>query len=96
MSALPPKADIADSDEHVRFVPIADMPRSQRAAATRPTPRKKTAQASGLFILNPKVNGLLLLHIKIAPIFTPHLTICAPVLAPFLTTGPPILTSAPC
>jgi hypothetical protein len=25
MSALPPKADIAEGDWHVRFVPIADM-----------------------------------------------------------------------
>jgi len=26
MSALPPKADIAERDWHVRFVPIADIP----------------------------------------------------------------------
>jgi hypothetical protein len=26
MSALPPKADIAEGRQHVRFVPIADMP----------------------------------------------------------------------
>jgi hypothetical protein len=26
MSALPPKADIAECDRDVRFVPIADMP----------------------------------------------------------------------
>ena len=25
MSAIPPKADIAERDRHVRFVPIADM-----------------------------------------------------------------------
>ena len=25
MSALPPKADITESDRHVRFVPIADI-----------------------------------------------------------------------
>jgi hypothetical protein len=25
MSALPPKADIAERDRHVRFVPIADI-----------------------------------------------------------------------
>jgi hypothetical protein len=27
MSALPPKADIAERDHHVRFVPKADIPR---------------------------------------------------------------------
>jgi hypothetical protein len=26
MSALPPKADIAECDRHLRFVPEADMP----------------------------------------------------------------------
>ena len=26
MSALPPKADIQHGDQHVRFVPIADIP----------------------------------------------------------------------
>ena len=29
MSALPPKANIAESDRQVRFVPIADNQRSQ-------------------------------------------------------------------
>ena len=32
MSALPPKADIAERDQHVRFVPIADI-----ATEMRPT-----------------------------------------------------------
>jgi hypothetical protein len=32
MSALPPKADIADHDCHVRFVPKADITRSFRKA----------------------------------------------------------------
>ena len=27
MSAIPPKADIAERDRHVRFVPIADISR---------------------------------------------------------------------
>jgi hypothetical protein len=27
MSALPPKADIAERDWHVRFVPMVDIPR---------------------------------------------------------------------
>jgi hypothetical protein len=33
MSALPPKADIAECDRHVRFVPIADI--EQRSLGTR-------------------------------------------------------------
>jgi hypothetical protein len=78
MSAFDPKRALRSA--------IADMPRSQRAAA-----EEKAAQASGLFILNPKVNGLLLLHIQIAPILTPHLTICAPLHTSFLPTGAPIL-----
>jgi len=30
MSALPPKADIAESDRHVRFVPKADITRCSK------------------------------------------------------------------
>jgi hypothetical protein len=30
MSALPPKADIAERDRHVRFVPKADIPRCRK------------------------------------------------------------------
>jgi hypothetical protein len=48
MSALPPKADIRQRDEDVRFVPIADVPlRSiiDRRAAQRKVER--TAQALG-------------------------------------------------
>jgi hypothetical protein len=30
MSALPPKAEIADRDRHVRFVPQADIPRRSK------------------------------------------------------------------
>jgi hypothetical protein len=32
MSALPPKADIAEGDGHVRFVPKADIPRCGKNA----------------------------------------------------------------
>jgi hypothetical protein len=32
MSALPPKADIAERDPHVRFVPITDMANEKSSA----------------------------------------------------------------
>jgi len=42
MSALPPKADIAEGDRHVRFVPKADIATIRvtlRAAGSSPTPQ---------------------------------------------------------
>jgi hypothetical protein len=36
MSALPPKADIAERDYHVRFVPQADIPAASRRTVTGP------------------------------------------------------------
>jgi hypothetical protein len=62
------------------------------ACDPRPGEKRPPQRAAFKVILKPKESGLLLLHIKIAPIFTPHLTICAPVLAPFLTTSTPVLT----
>jgi hypothetical protein len=35
MSALPPKADIAELEEHVRFVPIADIAGPRRPPASK-------------------------------------------------------------
>jgi hypothetical protein len=35
MSALPPKADIAERDEHVRFVPIGDIEQIIRSLRRR-------------------------------------------------------------
>jgi hypothetical protein len=35
MSALPPKADIAACDRHVRFVPLADMQLETRSGLER-------------------------------------------------------------
>jgi hypothetical protein len=35
MSALPPKADIADCDGDVRYVPKADIPRCRKNVAIR-------------------------------------------------------------
>jgi hypothetical protein len=35
MSALPPKADIAERDRHVRFVPLADMQLETRSGLER-------------------------------------------------------------
>ena len=40
MSALPPKADIAESDWHVRFVPITDI--EGRVKECPLYPRKRT------------------------------------------------------
>jgi hypothetical protein len=37
MSALPPKADIADRDRHVRFVPIGDIPLRLRDVCFAPS-----------------------------------------------------------
>jgi len=35
MSALHPKADITDGDEHVRFVPKADMPEATTSSSSK-------------------------------------------------------------
>jgi hypothetical protein len=47
MSALPPKADIAERECHVRFVPKADMVRCSKNAPIRsrrrPEPEKRVA-----------------------------------------------------
>jgi hypothetical protein len=37
MSALPPKADIAEHEEHVRFVPKAEVSRIIRSSLLRPS-----------------------------------------------------------
>jgi len=37
MSALPPKADIAECDRHVRFVPKADVSRCSKTNALTPS-----------------------------------------------------------
>jgi hypothetical protein len=42
MSALPPKADIAELEEHVRFVPKADTPLSARVYVVRTFPLRIT------------------------------------------------------
>jgi len=42
MSALPPKADIAERDRHVRFVPEADMDSIEFRWCTQPHVRTST------------------------------------------------------
>ena len=43
MSALPPKADIAESDRHFRFVPKADIGRLTKHVRLCDAPRAKNA-----------------------------------------------------
>jgi len=43
MSALPPKADIAERDCHVRFVPKADVSRCSNSRAIRSLRRRASA-----------------------------------------------------
>jgi hypothetical protein len=42
MSALPPKADIAERDWNVRFVPKADIPQSASVYVVRTCPLRTT------------------------------------------------------
>jgi hypothetical protein len=42
MSALPPKADIPESDWHVRFVPEADIDESRQRHFAAPSRKNET------------------------------------------------------
>jgi hypothetical protein len=53
MSALPPKADIAESDWHVRFVPKADICSAARIVIRLPRPRGREV------LLEPRGQGIL-------------------------------------
>jgi hypothetical protein len=51
MSALPPKADIAERGRHVRFVPKADILRCGKNVAFRsPHPRERHIEAECLCV----------------------------------------------
>jgi hypothetical protein len=46
MSALPPKADIAEHELYVRFVPKADIPRCEKDDAIRSPGRREQERSS--------------------------------------------------
>jgi len=68
MSALPPKADIAERDRHVRFVPEADIAREDTSSdfrfhgAGRDLERRDTSAVTSLAIL-PSWRAILFLMI---------------------------------
>jgi len=57
MSALPPKADIAESDWHVRFVPIAD--KVQRSKESRYSITSLAVASSDRGIVRPSAFAVL-------------------------------------
>src|SRR5262249_44204919 len=69
MSALPPKADIAERDRHVRFVPIADIgsllanrpvgsSRSRLQGVARRFGQSSYRYSGGMISSSPSPNGL--------------------------------------
>jgi len=65
------------------------MSTSETGLSVGGTPEKRPLSGAALKVmLNPKQKGLLLLHIKVAPV----LAIGAPILTPVLAIGAPILT----